>query len=119
MSLTRIETKELYGLKDDSKGIIRIRPENQRDNKDWGRTWACLTDYYYLPDITCPRGIFLDISVHGGKNCLILEINTQKLKSEQEVHEYRFFPFKDFEKALTEMEKEFLELRKTIRGDAK
>ena len=114
MNLKRIETEELYSLKDNTKGIVRIRPENQRNKKDWGRTWAVISDYYYLPNVRCPRGVFLDIVVHGGKNCLMLEVNTQKRKTEQEVHKYEFFPFKDFDKALEVMEKEFLELRKTI-----
>lgn len=115
MVLKRIETTELYSLKEDSRGIIRILPEDLRDKKEWGKTWAAISDYYYLPDIRCPRGVFLYIVVHGGKNCLVLEVNTQNRKQKEEVHKYLSFPFKEFEKALEVMEKEFLDLKKTIR----
>jgi hypothetical protein len=45
----------------------------------------------------------------------VLDINTQKAKRENEVHEYRFFPFKDFEKAVNEME----EIYKSLGGKNK
>ena len=112
---SRIETTELYQLNDTTKGITRIRPEAERDKKDQGCTWASLSNYHYIKDVTCPHGIFLNIDVHGGKNCLMLEINTQRARDDDETHEYKYFPFKDFDKALNEMEEMYNKLNKAIK----
>jgi hypothetical protein len=105
--MERIETSEVYDLNEKAKGKIRIRPD--RNKKEQGLTWAVLSDFEYLPEITCPKGIFLDLCNWRGKK-LMLTINTQNTKNDN-IHENLFFEFNEFEKALTVMEEKFTTIK--------
>lgn len=102
----REETNELYGLKPDSRGKLRIRPKIDRDKKQQGQTWAALSNYKHLKGKTCPRGIFITLENWRSKK-LMLDINTQNTTMPNEIHKYYFFDFKDFEFALKEIERQY------------
>jgi hypothetical protein len=115
MTLKRTETTELYGLKNDARKTLRVRPEWQRFKKDQGAKWATLNNYKRVKGMSCPMGVFIDLENWRSKK-LVLSIDTQNTSehNQNEIHKTQFFDFNEFDYALKTMEEEFLKINSRI-----
>lgn len=116
-NIKRIITSDIYALKNDARGKIRIRPD--KNKPDQGATWAIISNYKFKAGCRCPKGVFIDITNWRGEK-LICSINTQDTDLKcGEIHSYKFFEFKEFEQALEYLEKSYKEINGEIFGEVR
>jgi hypothetical protein len=116
-TLKRIESTELYSLKNNARKMLRVRPKLERNKKNQGETWAALNNYKWFSHWGSKKvaGVFLELCNWRGQK-LMLSIHTQDTTKENsnEIHQNRFFDFNEFDYALETMESEFKKINSKI-----